>query len=187
MRPEDAEVSAQIDEPVVDAGPAAQRRDPVGGVFLHVAAEVDFHAGRGKHQVRRRPAHTIPAHGIEGGGECGGIRESPRFEVPGAAQDAGADVEQAIALGKRGARVVEKRGGLGVDPHTRGIPRAAVDGRAEAVVPEARVFGFEPRHFCNGSARQARQVDTRSGIELELAGAPHRVKGNALERHVQNL
>jgi hypothetical protein len=45
MRPDDREVTAQVDESRSEARVAAELGDAVGGVFLHEAAEVELHAG----------------------------------------------------------------------------------------------------------------------------------------------
>jgi hypothetical protein len=61
VRADDREVAAEVDEAVARAARAADLGGAVRGVLLHVAAEVELHAGARQHDARRLPAHLLPA------------------------------------------------------------------------------------------------------------------------------
>ena len=76
------------------------------------------------------------------GGMMVGVGRLAALEAPGAAQYAGGDVEQALALAVAARGVVEKRCGLVVDLDAATARRDAVDRGQEARALVARVARF---------------------------------------------
>jgi hypothetical protein len=178
VRAHEREVPAEVDEAVARAALAADRGGAVGGVLLHVAAEVELHAGVRQHDARRLPAHLLPADQRQQRVERGLLGQPARAEAPGPAQDARRDVEQAAALDPARVRVVEQARGLLVHIDAIRVARAAVDPRGEAVVAIARELRLEPQHLGTRGVRDL--LGAGPGLEAHLAGAAHRAEGEAV-------
>ena len=181
VRADHGEVAAEVHEPVLRAAPATQLGDAIHGVLLHVAAEVELHAGLRQHEERRAPAHLLPADERQQRIDLALRRERARLQVPGAAQDAGGDVEQAVALAEARVGVVEQVRRLGVHLDAGVVARTLVDARGEAVVAIARVLGLEPRHL--GARGGERRLCLRTAVDPHFARAPHRLERDAVEPH----
>ncbi len=179
------EIAAEIDEPRPDARLAAERGDPIRGVLLHEAAEVELHSRERQHEPRPLPAELRPADERARRFERPGLGERVRTEIPDPAQHAGGRIEApaALAMGRR--REVEQRRRLLVDLEAARVAGAPRDRGGEAVLAVARVLDLEPRDLARRASRDRRERLPRSARELELAGAPHRAKAEGLEAHRQ--
>ena len=142
----------------------------VHGVFFADAAQVDGHAG-GETQARTVPVHPLPTHPREEFGDgLGGRRAALTVDGPGAGEEAGGDVEQAVGEAVAGGGVVEEVGSLLV--HRDPGAGAGVDATDDAVAPEAAEFGLDATDLRQGGL-EAVAATVAGMVEENTPGTAH--------------
>lgn len=186
-RADDFDVAAQVNHAVPDAGALAQRRRTVDRILLDDAAEIDLHARHRELKHRRLPAQFVPAHFFQQFLNLCGVRQFAPVEAPGAAQNAGSDVEQAVALLMAGRRVIQQSGRFFVYRNAPARGRHAIDGGQEAVVAVAGIKRFQPVDVGDDRVRSLPGLRLRFGVELDVARRAHGLECAVMELHAVNL
>ena len=62
VRADHGKIAAEVDEPVASAEFSALRSREIGGVLLHVAAEIELHARERQDDARRAPGELVPTN-----------------------------------------------------------------------------------------------------------------------------
>ncbi len=164
MRADDGDIAAELNQAMPDGLLPADFRGAVGRVLFDEAAEVELHACQRQYHARTLPAQSVPANQCQHLFQRLAARDFPQLEVPGAAQYARRDIEQAVALLVSSLRVVEQSGSLGVYFHARSCACAAIDAHEQAVLTIARVLGFQPAYF----RFRARSGGRRGGLVFRV-------------------
>ena len=97
IRPDDGQVSPQVDQPMPGTSRTRGGCRRIRGVLLHKTAKIQLHAGRQVQGVPI-PTHAAPANIAQTGAY--GIRrgQAPAAKIPDPTQHAGRDVKAALAL-----------------------------------------------------------------------------------------
>jgi hypothetical protein len=113
----------------------------------------------------------------------GRLGQGAGVETPGAAQDAGADVEEPAAFAVAGGGVVQQRGGLAIHRDAAAGCGHAVDGGQVAVLAVAGIARLQPRHLGDGGTEQVCCLGRAGGGQAQFAGRTHRAEGSGMHLH----
>lgn len=181
LRADEAHVAAEVHVAVPHAPFLQQRAGAVGRVFLAEAAEVDLHAGARQEDGAIRALHGRPVHQRQQRRQFAGVRHARLTKIPGAAQHAGRDVEQAAARAVQVIGVVEQLRRLCITFHAVAT-RRGVDAADDAVGAVARIRALDAPHFGDGREGQFfRRMPIRGG-QPHFTTAGHRIERKADHR-----
>ena len=175
-------VTCQVDVAMAQAFRSKHRTGPVGSVFLAEPAEIEFHTSLRQAHRLRFALDPPPADQLTQGIQVGRRRQTVIVEVPGPAQHARGDVEQAAAGLVQRVGVIQQRPGLFVASHRLPASRR-VDARDDAVGLVARILGLDALDFSDRGPGHCLGFGLVVDRQDELAGTGHRLERDSESPH----
>src|SRR5947207_3228426 len=105
-------VAGEVDEAVRYSCRCEYMAGAVGRVFFAHAAEIQLHAGERQKDLGPLPAYVGPSDQTQRALDMFSLRKNGFAKIPAAAQDAGGEVEQSVALYEAGVAVFEQPRGF---------------------------------------------------------------------------